>query len=369
MTNTQTLSHACYLALGAELGDIDVQQGTDANRALHDAGVLVLRLFKDNPQALNKALKSIVVPTADASLNSGSIAGMLGMQRHPQKDKKVPLAATVIEALMVACNDAHARRNGLLASHTATLDTLASPDLEKALGCGGTSFPRHIPGAAFLNFLTHEGVAAWLLDAVRPDGVHAEHGFDFGDIGDLWANAVQGMPMQGWCRAMGTGAVAWVPVHAQALHFLMHTADAEYAQGAKHLRLGVYGQGVQALPLLDAGSQWVASTRAMMAASGAAKEVAKHAPLVGLERLVRALSEGYTHAVAVGYLVGIKGVDVDLQRWANEVNDWVDVLDARKSPLAGKVLPVAMSARSAERMKASLNSVWSERLATTSNNK
>ena len=168
---------------------------------------------------------------------------------------------------------------------------------------------------------------------------------------------------------MGTGAVATIPIHAQALYLLMNTADAEYAQGAKHLRLGVFGQGVPAQPLLKADAQWLASTRAMLAASSAAKPAAQHAPLVGVERLAQALSDGYTHAHAVAQQLGLAGVDADLDNWANEVMDWSDVLHARKSPASFKVMTLGVSATTAQRRKATLNRNWADRLNKESNDK
>lgn len=368
MTPADTLSHACHVALGAELGDIDVQPGTDGHRVLHDAAALALGLYQEDRKALVRALQSVATVQADAGLTAEDIAGFLG--GASPSTKKAPLPASTIAALLGMLEDAYARHNRLLAAAEGFGTVLASPALEKALAHRFGWHGRQVRGGAFLNFLAHEGVPAWLLASVRPNGVHAVHGFNFGDIGDLWAHAVCGMPGEAWCRAMGTGAVADLAVHAQALHLLMHKADAEYALGAQHLRLGVMGQGVPARALLEPAQQLLASTRAMVAASAAARqEVGARVPLHAMERLALTMAEGYTLATGVAAFLGLSEADALLSRWEVEVNDWVDVLDARKSRLAGKLLPMAMVAKSAERAKASLNRMWLEGLAPASNDK
>ena len=168
---SEELSHACYLAVGADLGDFQVQRGTDACQKLHSAATLALRLFQEDPRTLGRALKGVTVQSLDISVTL-DIAGLL-------------LAPRVVAALMDTCRDAHARRGALVAAHSATLDTLASPNLEKALGTVEKRAVIYVPGASFLNFMTHEGVPAWILDAVRPEGIHAEHGMAFEDLGNL----------------------------------------------------------------------------------------------------------------------------------------------------------------------------------------
>lgn len=368
MNPSDTLSHACHQALAAELGDIDVSPGTPARQALHDAAELVLRLHRVDRNGLVQALKATTVATADAGVRAGDIAGMFG--GPGATTHKAPLAAGTIAALLGLADDAHARRTRLVAAATGPGEVLQGTALVDALDTVPTWWPRDVPGGAFLNFLAHEGVPAWLVDAVRPEGVHVGHGNDFGDIGDLWTKAGEGMPQEVWCRAMGTGAVADLAVHALALHLLMHSADGQYAAGADHLRLGVLGQGIPAQPLKEPTAQWWTSARAMVSASTAVRAGGgAGVPMHALEHLVLVLSEGYTLATGLAAVLGPLQGEALLSTWEGEVNDWVDVLDARGSRLAGTLVPMAMGEGSAKRAKASLNRKWVMGLGTPSNDK
>ena len=367
MTPAETLSHAMHTALGAELGDIPVHAGTDGHRVLHAAAALALELHQGDRKGLAQALRACRVATRDAGA-ALDVAALMGAPAKPMD--KVPLPASTIAALLGLAEDAHARRKRLLAAAATPHELLQGAALVDALDHVPTWCAMDMPGGAFLNFLAHEGVPAWLVACVRPQGVDVGHGFDFGDMGDPWARAVQGMPVQVWCRAMGTGAVAGLAIHAQALHLLMHTADGEYAAGAPHLRLGVLGQGMLAQPLMEPGAQWLASTRAMVDASRTLKASdLVGVPLHALERLVRMLSEGYTLATGVAAFLGpLQGAAL-LSTWEGEVNDWVDALDARGSRLADTLVPMCMGEGSAKRVRASLNRLWGERLAVASNDK
>lgn len=368
MHSADTLSHACHLALGAELGDIDVSPGAHAHRALHDAAELVLRLHQVDRKGLVVALKAATVATADAGVRAGDIAGLMGGEST--KATKAPLAAGTIAALLGLADDANARRNRLVAAAMGPREVLQGPALVDALDHAPTWWPRDVPGGAFLNFLAHEGVPAWLVASARPEGVHVGHGDGFGDMGDPWAKAGEGMPQEAWCRAMGTGAVADLAIHALALHLLMHSADGQYTAAAPNLRLGVLGQGMPARPLMEPVAQWRASARAMVDASTAVRSGgAVGVPLHALERLVRVLSEGYTLATGLAAVLGPLQGHALLSAWEGEVNDWVDVLDARGSRLAGTLVPMGMGEGSAKRAKASLNRKWEEGLGGASNDK
>ena len=367
---TSAVSHACYLALGAELGDQDVKPGTPAHEELHETAGLLLEFFQEDPKAVARALKRVTTPVVDTNLpNLGPALGFLLGLPH-WSERKDPLPASTIAALLDLLADAHARHKRLLAAERDCVDglwILQSTALVNALDCVPQWCNRQVPGGAFLNFMAHEGVPAWLVESVRPDGVHAVHGFAFGDIGDLWTNAVKGMPGEAWCRPMGLGAVADLAVHAQALHLLMHTPAAEYAAGAQYMWLGIMGQGTPAQALMEPAAQWWASSNAMVAASKAVKEAGE--PLHAIKRLVRTLSEGYTVATGMAPLLGLSEADALLLQWEGEVNDWCDVLHARGSALAGKLVPVRIPAHSAKRVKKSLNKQWEEGLEVASNDK
>ena len=108
--------------------------------------------------------------------------------------------------------------------------------------------------------------------------------------------------------------------------------------------------------------------QAMVEASQAARlEPRAHVPLHAIERLALTLSKGYTLVTGLASLPGLSPATALVGRWKMEVHDRADERHSRSIPLAFKLLPIAIPADSAQRVKESSNRIWEQGLGEARN--